>query len=148
MNTYFTCKFTNDSSDKLLCTSSRLLSIPFISAKSDKSVHNLLEVGSRLLLLPFYKLECAILSFTVTIHQDKHIAREEKVCSTYPLVVVHFDSFERKEQVASITPDFHWELSCSLLQMWLILPCVQLEFRRLDMICGCLESRRLDSSYE
>ena len=30
----------------------------------------------------------------------------------HPLVIVHFDSFERNEQFASITPDFHQELGC------------------------------------
>ena len=35
---------------------------------------------------------------------------------TIPLVIVHFDSFERCEQFASITPDFHRELRCDLLQ--------------------------------
>ena len=44
------------------------MSIPFVSAKSDKSVQILLEVCSRLLLSPIYKLECGILSFIVTIH--------------------------------------------------------------------------------
>ena len=61
------------------------MSILFISAKSDKPVQNLPEVCSRLLLSPFYKLECAILSFIVTIYHDildKHIARQENVCST------------------------------------------------------------------
>ena len=33
----------------------------------------------------------------------------------HPLVIVYFDSFKRNEQFASITPDFHQELSCSLL---------------------------------
>ena len=41
----------------------------------------------------------------------------------YPLMIVHFDSFERNEQFASITLDFHWELSCDLLQLRLILSC-------------------------
>ena len=42
----------------------------FVSAKSDKSVQNLLEVCSRLLISPFYRLEYAILSFVVIIHYD------------------------------------------------------------------------------
>ena len=46
------------------------MSIPFVSAKSDKSVQNLLEVCSLLLLSLFYKLECAVLSFIVTIRHD------------------------------------------------------------------------------
>ena len=46
------------------------VSIPFGSAKSDKSVQNLYKVCSRLLISPFYKLEYAILSFTVTIHHN------------------------------------------------------------------------------
>ena len=41
----------------------------------------------------------------------------------YPLMIVHFDSFERNEQFASITPDFHQELGCSLLQLRQILSC-------------------------
>ena len=41
----------------------------------------------------------------------------------YPLVIVHFDSFERYKQLATITPDFHRELSCGLLQLRLILSC-------------------------
>ena len=44
--------------------------IHFVSAKSDKSVQNILEECPRLLLSPFYKLESAILSFIVTIHHD------------------------------------------------------------------------------
>ena len=102
------------------------MSILFISTKRDKPVQNLPEVCSRLLLSTFYKLECAILSFIVTIYHDildKHIARQENVCSTYPIVVVHFDSFKRNEQFASITPDIHRELSCGLLQLLLILSC-------------------------
>ena len=46
------------------------MSILFVLAKSDKFAENLLEVCSRLLLSPFYKLEYAILSFIVTIHHD------------------------------------------------------------------------------
>ena len=42
----------------------------FVSAKSDKSAQNIFEVCSRLLLPLFYKLECIILSFIVTIHHD------------------------------------------------------------------------------
>ena len=44
--------------------------IPFVSVKKDKSIQNLLEVSPRLLLLTFYKLEWAILSFIVIIHHD------------------------------------------------------------------------------
>ena len=46
------------------------VSIPFVSAKSDKSVENSLEVCSRFLISPFYKLEYAILSFIGTTHHD------------------------------------------------------------------------------
>ena len=46
-----------------------------------------------------------------------------------PLVILHFDSFERNEQIASITPDFNQELSCGLLQLRLILSCGWLDFR-------------------
>ena len=53
-----------------MCLFLTYVSIPFVSAKSDKSVQNLLEVCSRLLISPFYKLEYAILSFIVTIHHD------------------------------------------------------------------------------
>ena len=52
--------------------------------------------------------------------------------STFPLVIVQFDSFERNEQFASITPDFHRKLRCGLLQQQLILSCSSLEFRRLN----------------
>ena len=100
------------------------MSIPFVSAKNDKSVQNLLQVCSRLLLSPFYKLERAILSFIVTIHhdiKDKHMARQENVCSNYLLVIVHFDNFERNQHFSSITPDFYRDLSCRLLQLRLIL---------------------------
>ena len=41
----------------------------------------------------------------------------------YPLVIVHFDSFERNEQLATITPDFHREFSYGLQQLRLILSC-------------------------
>ena len=37
----------------------------------------------------------------------------------HPPVIVYFDSFKRNEQFASITPDSHRELSCSLLQLQL-----------------------------
>ena len=53
-----------------MCLSLTYASIPFVSAKSDKSVQHLLEVCSRVLISPFYKLEYAILSFMVTNHND------------------------------------------------------------------------------
>ena len=49
----------------------------FTSAESDKSVQNLLEVSWRLLLWSFYKLECTISSFIVTIHHDN-----KKICTS------------------------------------------------------------------
>ena len=60
---------------------------------------------------------------------------------------VQFGSLKRNERFASITPDFHRELSCGLLQLRLIRSCdwiefrwilsrAWLEFRRLDMSCG------------
>ena len=55
---------------------------------------------------------------------------------TFLLVIVHFDSFERYEQFASINPDFHRELRCDLLQQWLILSCSWLEFQGLNASCG------------
>ena len=80
------------------------MSVPFVSAKSDKSVQNLLEVCPRLLVSPFYKLECAILCFIVTTHhdiQDKHI--NMKICA--PLIrlsprdrSLQSFTFERNEQ--------------------------------------------------
>ena len=53
-----------------MCLFLTYVSTPFVSAKSDKSVQNLLEVSSRLLISPFYKLEYRILSFIVIIHHD------------------------------------------------------------------------------
>ena len=67
---YFTCKFIWEIIMSVCASSWLIMSIPFDSAKSDKSVQNLLQVCSRLLLSPFYKLECASLSFIVTIHHD------------------------------------------------------------------------------
>ena len=45
-------------------------SIHLFQLKVINLVQNLLEVGSRLLISLFYKLEYAILSFIVTIHHD------------------------------------------------------------------------------
>ena len=56
--------------------------------------------------------------------------------STFPLVIVRLNSFERNEQFASITPDFHRELRCSLLQQRLILSCGWLEFWGLNASCS------------
>ena len=53
-----------------MCLFLTYVSTPFVSAKSDKSVQNLLEVSSRLSISPFYKLEYRILSFIVIIHHD------------------------------------------------------------------------------
>ena len=50
------------------------------------------------------------------------------------------------KQFVSITPDFHWELSCGSLQLRLILSCGRLKFRQLDTSCSCLEFRRLDTN--
>ena len=49
-----------------------------------------------------------------------------------PSMTIHFDSFERNEQFVSITPGFHQELSCGLLQLRLILSCGWLEFRKVN----------------
>ena len=101
------------------------MSILFISAKSDKSVQNLLEVCSRLLLSPFYKLECAILSFIVTIYHDildKHIARQENVCST---------ESSSGGWIQITAESYGW-----------------LELRQLDTSWGCLKLWRMDTSYD
>ena len=57
----------------------------------------------------------------------------------HPLVIVYFDSFKRNKQFASITPDFHQELSCSLLQLRLTrFPAVGYELRlSWVLITGC-----------
>ena len=56
--------------------------------------------------------------------------------STFPLVIVHLNSFERNVQFASITLDFHRKLRCSLLQQRLILSCSWLEFWGLNASCS------------
>ena len=90
------------------------VSTPFVSAKSDKSVQNLLEVSSRLSISPFYKLEYRILSFIVIIHHDilSNIPRLTQVpAARYYLQLIH--------------PAGDYEL-------WLILSCNWLEFQWLD----------------
>ena len=75
-------------------------------------------------------------------------------------------SFRISKEFVSITPHFHRELSCGLLQRRLILSCGwpdfrgteyelqlilssgQLEFGQLDTCCGCLQSRRLAAGYD
>ena len=44
-------------------------------------------------------------------------------------------------------PDFHREMSCSLLQLRLILSCGYLTLWWLDTSCGCLRFRWVDTSY-
>ena len=51
---------------------------------------------------------------------------------------VQFTSLERNEQLASITLDFNWELSCGLFQLRLVRSYFWLEFRRLDTRCSWL----------
>ena len=59
---------------------------------------------------------------------------------------VHFDNLERNKQFVSVTPHFHWELSCGLLQLWLIPSYDWLEFQRLNTSCGWLKFWWLDKS--
>ena len=97
-----------------MCLFLTYVSTPFVSAKSDKSVQNLLEVSSRLLISPFYKLEYRILSFIVIIHHDilSNIPRLTQVpAARYYLQLIH--------------PAGDYEL-------WLILSCNWLEFQWLD----------------
>ena len=64
----------------------------------------------------------------------------------HPLVIVQFNSFERNEQFASINLDFHWELSCSFLQLQLILSCSWSDFQGLNRNCGWFYPAAISSS--
>ena len=75
-----------------MCLFLTYVSTPFVSAKNDKSVQNLLEVSSRLLISPFYKLEYRILSFIAIIHHDilSNIPRLTQVpAAGYDLQLIH-----------------------------------------------------------
>ena len=56
--------------------------------------------------------------------------------SYFPLAIAHFISSERNEQFASVSPDFHRELRCGLLQQQLILSCGWLEFQGQNASCS------------
>ena len=116
--------------------------IHFVSAKSDKSVQNILEKCSRLLLSPFYKLECAILSFIVTIHHDiwdKHITTQQENMFPHELGQLNELLLRRSPKKWTICLDYprlSWGIELRLVTVQLILSYGWLQFRQLDTSCG------------
>ena len=95
-----------------------LLDLYLHSAKNDKSVQNLLELCSPLLFHHFtnWNVQISVLLSLSTMIFKINTWLNKEMCSHY-LVIVFFNSFERNKKFASITPDFHRELSCGLLQL-------------------------------
>ena len=113
--------------------------IHFVSAKSDKSVQNILEKCSCLLLSPFYKLECAILSFIVIIHHDiwdKHITTQQENMFPGLLNELLLRWSPKKWTICLDYPRLSWGIELRLVTVQLILSYDWLQFRRLDASCG------------